>query len=50
MNGAYFVPSGYGSCAPLYSEAQSFVVFPGTMVPSLTSDAGPLSCVVGQAC
>jgi hypothetical protein len=20
------------------------------MVPSLTSDAGPLSCVVGQAC
>ena len=50
MNGAYFVQSGYGSCAPLYSKAQSFVVFPGTMVPSLTSDAGPLSCVVGQPC
>lgn len=50
MNGAYFVPSGYGSCAPNYSRAQSFVVAPGAMVPALTANAGPLSCVVGKAC
>ncbi|KDO78309.1 hypothetical protein CISIN_1g047672mg [Citrus sinensis] len=50
LNGAYFVPSGYGSCAPNYSRAQSFVVAPGAMVPALTANAGPLSCVVGKAC
>ena len=50
MNGAYFVPSGYGSCAPLYTRAQSFVAAPGYMVPALTSDAGPLRCLVGKQC
>lgn len=50
LNGAYFVPSGYGSCAPNYSRAQSFVVAPGAMVPALTANAGPLSCFVGKAC
>ncbi|KAF9683350.1 hypothetical protein SADUNF_Sadunf04G0004400 [Salix dunnii] len=50
MNSAYFVQSGYGSCAPRYSQAQSFTVSPGAMTPALTSDAGPLNCVVGEAC
>lgn len=50
LNGAYFVPSGYGSCDPLYSVTQSFIVAPGFMVPALTSNAGPLSCAVGLAC
>ncbi|KAI3440168.1 Pectate lyase [Psidium guajava] len=49
-NGAYFVQSGYGSCAPLYSRAQSFPVADGSQVPALTSNAGPLSCTVGKAC
>ncbi|KAK6265011.1 hypothetical protein SCA6_020445 [Theobroma cacao] len=49
-NGAYFVPSGYGSCAPRYTRAQSFKAAPGYMVPALTSDAGPLRCLVGKAC
>lgn len=44
MNGAYFIPSGYGSTNPYYSKAQSFPVADGSMVPSLTADAGPLRC------
>ncbi|KAL5775301.1 hypothetical protein ACOSP7_012858 [Xanthoceras sorbifolium] len=50
LNGAYFVQSGYGSCAPNYSRTQSFPVAPGAMVPALTANAGPLSCVVGKSC
>ncbi|KAI3466549.1 hypothetical protein Pfo_023212 [Paulownia fortunei] len=50
FNGAYFVPSGYGSCAPGYTKAQSFQVADGSMVPALTSDAGPLSCVANKTC
>ncbi|KAB5533746.1 hypothetical protein DKX38_016832 [Salix brachista] len=50
MNGAYFLQSGYGSCAPLYSKAQSFTVAPGSLVLALTSSAGPLNCVRGQPC
>ncbi|XP_059437008.1 putative pectate lyase 2 [Corylus avellana] len=50
VNGAYFVQSGWGSCAPYYSRAQSFAVAHGVMVPALTSNAGPLSCVAGKAC
>ncbi|XP_041028383.1 putative pectate lyase 2 [Juglans microcarpa x Juglans regia] len=51
VNGAYFVPSGWGSCSPVYTRTQSFDVAHGLMVPALTSDAGPLeSCVVGKAC
>ncbi|GFQ05544.1 putative pectate lyase 2 [Phtheirospermum japonicum] len=49
-NGAYFVPSGYGSCAPGYTKAQLFPVADGSMVPALTSDAGPLSCSGYKAC
>lgn len=49
-NGAYFVQSGQGSSNIPYSQGQSFKVAPGSMVPDLTSDAGPLQCVDGQAC
>ncbi|KAK7859911.1 putative pectate lyase 2 [Quercus suber] len=50
LNGAYFVQSGWGNCDPYYSQAQSFVVANGLMVPALTSTAGPLKCVYGKAC
>ncbi|GAU18413.1 hypothetical protein TSUD_203020 [Trifolium subterraneum] len=49
-NGAYFIPSGYGSCAPNYTPSQSFVAVPAYMVPAITLNAGPLSCYVGRAC
>lgn len=50
LNGAYFVPSGYGSSAPGYTKAQSFVVADGSMAPALTADAGPLTCNAYRAC
>ncbi|XP_019168919.1 PREDICTED: putative pectate lyase 2 [Ipomoea nil] len=50
LNGAYFVPSGYGSCSPSYATSQLFVAAQGSLVPSLTSHAGPLQCVVGEKC
>ncbi|KAM7525250.1 hypothetical protein LguiA_015152 [Lonicera macranthoides] len=50
VNGAYFVQSGWGSCAPLYSKSQSFVVADGSMVPALTSNAGPLPCAFNRPC
>ncbi|XVF87772.1 hypothetical protein PTKIN_Ptkin18bG0147600 [Pterospermum kingtungense] len=50
MNGAYFVPSGYEGSPPSYTKAQSFMAAPGYMVPALTSDAGPLPCLVGKQC
>ncbi|KAG8365389.1 hypothetical protein BUALT_Bualt18G0099600 [Buddleja alternifolia] len=50
FNGAYFIPSGYGTCAPGYTKTQSFRVADGSMAPALTSDAGPLSCSVNKAC
>ncbi|KAL5578776.1 hypothetical protein UlMin_011218 [Ulmus minor] len=49
-NGAYFVQSGWGSCYPYYTPTQSFKVAHGSMVPALTSSAGPLRCVVGKPC
>ncbi|CAH2078301.1 unnamed protein product [Thlaspi arvense] len=49
-NGAYFVPSGYGSIVLPYSSAQRFPVAPGNMVPSLTADAGPLNCNRNRPC
>ncbi|XP_058728051.1 putative pectate lyase 2 [Vicia villosa] len=49
-NGAYFVPSGYGSCAPNYTPSQSFTAVPGYMVPAITLNAGPLNCYVGRSC
>ncbi|KAL8461478.1 hypothetical protein ACS0TY_032020 [Phlomoides rotata] len=50
VNGAYFVPSGYGTSAPAYTKAQSFKVADGSMVPALTSNAGPLSCAPYTSC
>jgi pectate lyase len=50
LNGAYFVPSGYGSCTPLYSSSQNFVAAKASMVPLLTLNAGPLDCVANKAC
>ncbi|KAK3039664.1 hypothetical protein RJ639_027005 [Escallonia herrerae] len=50
LNGAFFVQSGYGSCAPLYSRSQSFLVADGSRVPALTSNAGPLRCTISKAC
>ncbi|KAK9084794.1 hypothetical protein Sjap_025205 [Stephania japonica] len=50
VNGAYFVQSGYGNCAPNYSKSQVFSVAPGSMVPALTSAAGPLQCVPRKPC
>ncbi|KAF7840603.1 putative pectate lyase 2 [Senna tora] len=50
LNGAYFVPSGYGTCTPYYSPDQSFIAAPASLVPLLTLNAGPLPCVFGNAC
>ncbi|KAL3820739.1 hypothetical protein ACJIZ3_006644 [Penstemon smallii] len=50
VNGAYFVPSGYGTIAPAYTKMQFFRVADGSMAPALTSDAGPLSCVANKPC
>ncbi|KAK2992504.1 hypothetical protein RJ640_005651 [Escallonia rubra] len=49
LNGAFFVQSGYGSCAPLYSRSQSFPVADGSMVPALTAGAGQLGCTISKA-
>ena len=50
QNGAYFVQSGWGSCYPSYTPSQSFPVAQGSMVPALTSSAGPLRCLLGKPC
>ncbi|CAH1439966.1 unnamed protein product [Lactuca virosa] len=50
LGGAFFIPSGYGSCAPGYSRAQSFPVAHGSQVPALTANAGPLRCTKYKAC
>ncbi|KAF5194371.1 Pectate lyase [Thalictrum thalictroides] len=50
LNGAFFVQSGWGSCAPNYSKSQVFSVAPGALVPALTSNAGPLQCVARKPC
>ncbi|KAF5820871.1 putative pectate lyase [Helianthus annuus] len=50
VGGAYFIPSGWGSCAPGYTGAQSFPVAHGSQVPGLTAKAGPLRCTYNKAC
>ncbi|KAG6603791.1 putative pectate lyase 2, partial [Cucurbita argyrosperma subsp. sororia] len=50
VNGAYFIPSGWGSCTPIYTRDQAFPVAHGSLAPLLTDSAGALSCVVGKAC
>ncbi|XP_010499566.1 PREDICTED: probable pectate lyase 4 [Camelina sativa] len=49
MNGAFFVPSG-GAVKPLYKGGEAFPVAHGSLVPSLTSSAGPLRCYAGRIC
>ncbi|KAI3986744.1 hypothetical protein MKX01_014282 [Papaver californicum] len=49
-NGAFFVESGWGNCAPNYTKSQTFKVYRGSMVPTLTSYAGPLRCTAGYQC
>ncbi|KAL2495425.1 putative pectate lyase 2 [Forsythia ovata] len=44
VDGAYFVQSGWGSCAPGYTKSQAFPVADGSKVLALTSDTGPLRC------
>ncbi|KAK8957050.1 putative pectate lyase 8 [Platanthera zijinensis] len=43
LNGAYFVPSGAGS-GESYSRASSLGAKSSSMVPAITSSAGPLPC------
>lgn len=50
LNGAYFVPSGWGSCKPFYTQAQAFAVAHGSLAPLLTETAGTLSCVLAKPC
>ncbi|KAJ9566701.1 hypothetical protein OSB04_002667 [Centaurea solstitialis] len=50
LDGAYFIPSGWGSCSPGYTRAQAFRVASGYQVPALTADAGPLRCTKYRAC
>ena len=49
LNGAYFTPSGAGASAS-YSHASSLGAKSSSMVGSITSDAGALSCRKGAAC
>lgn len=42
--------SGYGTVTPLYGRAEWFPVSHGSLVPSLTSSAGPLRCYSGRTC
>ncbi|KAL2467131.1 putative pectate lyase 16 [Abeliophyllum distichum] len=50
VNGAYFVQSGWGYSSPIYLNSQFFDADAGSLVPTLTSDAGPLQCFVHQPC
>ncbi|CAD6264268.1 unnamed protein product [Miscanthus lutarioriparius] len=49
LNGAYFTPSGAGASAS-YSRASSLGAKSSSMVGTITSDAGALSCHKGAAC
>ncbi|CAA0256445.1 putative pectate lyase 4 [Arabidopsis thaliana] len=49
MNGAFFGPPGV-IVRPLYKGGEGFRVAHGSLVPSLTSSAGPLRCYVGRIC
>lgn len=49
LNGAYFTPSGAGA-ASSYSRASSLGAKSSSMVGSITSGAGALSCHTGTEC
>lgn len=51
LGGSYFLQSGATSAAsPLYAKAFSFTARPGSLVPQMTSGAGPLVCGSGRHC
>jgi pectate lyase len=49
LNGAFFTPSGAGASAS-YSRASSLGAKSSSMVGTITSGAGALSCRGGSAC
>ncbi|KAM0866752.1 hypothetical protein ACQ4PT_042427 [Festuca glaucescens] len=49
LNGAYFIPSGAGASAS-YSRASSLGAKSSSMVGTITSSAGVLSCRKGSSC
>lgn len=49
LNGAYFIPSGAGAAAN-YARASSLGAKSSSLVASLTSTAGALSCRRGVQC
>ncbi|CAN8236943.1 unnamed protein product [Cochlearia groenlandica] len=49
-NGAFFVASGGVVPKPMYQKGEAFTVAHGSLVPSLTANAGPLPCKPGAAC
>ncbi|XP_017698232.2 probable pectate lyase 8 [Phoenix dactylifera] len=49
LNGAYFIPSGAGASMS-YSRASSLGAKPSSMVGTITSEAGPLSCRKAAQC
>uniref|UniRef100_A0A7C9B094 Pectate lyase n=1 Tax=Opuntia streptacantha TaxID=393608 RepID=A0A7C9B094_OPUST len=49
LNGAYFTPSGTGVLSS-YAKASSLGAKPSSLVASMTSSAGALSCRKGARC
>ena len=49
LNGAFFTPSGAGASAS-YSRASSLGAKSSSMVATITSGAGALSCHKGSSC
>lgn len=49
LNGAYFTPTGAGAGAS-YAKASSLSAQSSSVVPTLTSSAGALSCRRGRQC
>ncbi|KAL0723422.1 hypothetical protein Bca4012_038021 [Brassica carinata] len=50
LNGAYFEPSSNGAVTSFYIREEEFSVYDGSLVPNLTSSAGPLSCYSDKIC
>ena len=50
MSGAYFTGSGAQTSAQAYAKATSCAARPASMVTSMTSKAGPLSCSTNSRC
>ncbi|CAA2988832.1 pectate lyase-like [Olea europaea subsp. europaea] len=50
LNGAYFVQSGAGASSSTYARASSLGARPSSLVGSITTNAGALSCRRGSRC